>query len=545
MALRSMKLKRLYAKVQAGKGKGQFRKVDLDRVRTIQGVKYDRSIIKAAEIAVKGEGDGRISEKDAKMICKAVRPTADGRSTYDGMEKRTMAYVRRNFKFTAAGDQALRHFIAKMGAKQGARTKAKKGAKRTASKAAGGAQKKRASSVAKQCAVIAPSIKGATSLPEAVRSLISDRLVHVFGTYKEDRDDLQNTAAKLVGDTLSHEQESLQKAINEATEKKAGLDTEGAALHEASETAAGKSEEASKAMADASKSVAEGNAACKEAKSALHGLETAVKNAETETAATASKKEKLEALINEFFTPVKAGTLDKGLKASAAYAAKYIGKEFDVAPEFVTCVIRTFSKAFASWATFDHIVAKELDEQLQTILAGLAAKLEAMAVAKEHRATEVEGAKAAVTTADENAKAAEEALKAASEAAKEAKNAAKVAAGVAKQQLSKIEKAGSALETAEGALAAFNEGPLAAYTGALAHTAPPPPPEPEEAPAAEEVAEPAAAPLDAIMTPAPAVQRAPSVLPSPALLASAMVGRVAQAVGLAPSPRVAASPREA
>ena len=50
-------------------------------------------------------------------------------------------------------------------------------------------------------------------------------------------------------------------------------------------------------------------------------------------------------MVKEFFTPVKAGTLDKGLKASAAYAAKYIGKEFDVAPEFVTCVIRTFSKA--------------------------------------------------------------------------------------------------------------------------------------------------------------------------------------------------------
>ncbi|CAJ1406342.1 unnamed protein product, partial [Effrenium voratum] len=64
--------------------------------------------------------------EDAKLICKACRPTADGRSSYDAMEKSTMAYVRKNYKFTKAGDKAVRSFIAKMGAKQGARTKAMK-----------------------------------------------------------------------------------------------------------------------------------------------------------------------------------------------------------------------------------------------------------------------------------------------------------------------------------------------------------------------------------------------------------------------------------
>lgn len=78
--------------------KGQYRKVDYQRVKTIKGKRYDRTILKAADIAVKGAGDGRISQKDAKMICRACRPTTDGRSTYDKMEKDTMAYVRKTYK---------------------------------------------------------------------------------------------------------------------------------------------------------------------------------------------------------------------------------------------------------------------------------------------------------------------------------------------------------------------------------------------------------------------------------------------------------------
>merc|ERR1712050_447180 len=105
---------------------GKYRKIDYGRVKTIKGKKYDRTILKAADIAVKGKGDGRISEKDAKMICKTCRPTTDGRSTYDCMEKATMAYVRKTYKFTKSGDKAVRKFIAKMAGKQAKHTKAMK-----------------------------------------------------------------------------------------------------------------------------------------------------------------------------------------------------------------------------------------------------------------------------------------------------------------------------------------------------------------------------------------------------------------------------------
>lgn len=103
--------------------KGEYRKINYGRIKTISGKTYDRTILRAAEIATKGKGDGRISAADTKMICRAVRPTADGRSSYSDVEKATMRYVRTHFKFTPTGDTAMRAFIAKMAARQAVKTK--------------------------------------------------------------------------------------------------------------------------------------------------------------------------------------------------------------------------------------------------------------------------------------------------------------------------------------------------------------------------------------------------------------------------------------
>mmetsp|Transcript_109084 Transcript_109084/g.352124 ORF Transcript_109084/g.352124 Transcript_109084/m.352124 type:complete len:124 (+) Transcript_109084:105-476(+) len=108
---------------------GKFVKKDYGKTVTIGGKKYDEMIIEAAKIATQGQGDGRISRTDARLICKAARPSADGRSSYDALEKATMAYVRKNFKFTPAGDKKVRTFIAFQAAQQAKRTKAKKAKK--------------------------------------------------------------------------------------------------------------------------------------------------------------------------------------------------------------------------------------------------------------------------------------------------------------------------------------------------------------------------------------------------------------------------------
>jgi len=413
---------------------------------------------------------------------------------------------------------------------------ARAGMKRPASKSAGGAHKKRTSAVAKKCSSIAPTIRGAESLPMPVRKIISDRLVHVFGTYKEERHPFQNTVSELVGNTLKATQQNLQHSIQEAQEKKAATEAQGATLGSASEAAGAASDAAAQANSDTKEALAQANSVLKAASSALHDLETAVKTAEHDASAIAAKKALVESTRQDFLVAVREGTLDKGLARLSTHNAGLLSKNVgsSLEREFMVCVARTFSQPASAWRTFDHIVDKELDASLNKILAGLAADIEAMAAAKEGRAVAVEAATAAVTAATGSVHTAEEAHSTASVAAKEAKVAAKTAAATAKQHHHHIDKACDSLNHAERALVVFTQGPLAAYDEVREHTAPPPAPEPEQ-PEETVAVEAAMAPA-----PAPAARVAPSILPSPGVLSW-----VAQASGLARSPQVAQSPRTA
>ena len=77
--------------------------------KTIDGVKYDAELIEAAETAVAGQGDGKISVKDAEDLLAKVK---DGNS-YTDIEKATMAYIRENFKWTEKADEWFRAEIRK------------------------------------------------------------------------------------------------------------------------------------------------------------------------------------------------------------------------------------------------------------------------------------------------------------------------------------------------------------------------------------------------------------------------------------------------
>ncbi len=80
--------------------------------KTINGVKYDRGILEAADKAVAGQGDGRISIGDAQKMMESVK---DG-GKYTDVEKTTMAYVRDNYKFTSEADTWFRTEIRKWAA---------------------------------------------------------------------------------------------------------------------------------------------------------------------------------------------------------------------------------------------------------------------------------------------------------------------------------------------------------------------------------------------------------------------------------------------
>jgi len=72
--------------------------------RVIDGEKYDDELLKAAEEAVAGRGDGRISIEDAKALLEKVM---DGNS-YTDIEKATVSYIRDNFKWTEEADNWFR-----------------------------------------------------------------------------------------------------------------------------------------------------------------------------------------------------------------------------------------------------------------------------------------------------------------------------------------------------------------------------------------------------------------------------------------------------
>ena len=64
--------------------------------KTIHGVRYDRSLLEAADERIAGQGDGRISEQDAKEL---VELSKDGGRVTE-TELRTLKHIRGNYRFT-------------------------------------------------------------------------------------------------------------------------------------------------------------------------------------------------------------------------------------------------------------------------------------------------------------------------------------------------------------------------------------------------------------------------------------------------------------
>merc|ERR1711862_957731 len=99
----------------------------LGKTVTIGGKKYDKEMILAAKRSTRGAKNYVVSMDDAKQMFEAARP--GGNATYDKIEKATMHYIRKKYKFTEAADKLLRSLFAKAGARQGVVKKAKKAMK--------------------------------------------------------------------------------------------------------------------------------------------------------------------------------------------------------------------------------------------------------------------------------------------------------------------------------------------------------------------------------------------------------------------------------
>ncbi len=72
--------------------------------KVIKGKKYDRELLEAADEAIAGVNDNRISIADAKKLYEKV---IDGNS-YTDIEKSTVKYIRDNYKWTPKADEWFR-----------------------------------------------------------------------------------------------------------------------------------------------------------------------------------------------------------------------------------------------------------------------------------------------------------------------------------------------------------------------------------------------------------------------------------------------------
>ncbi|MGB3622740.1 hypothetical protein FT643_05265 [Ketobacter sp. MCCC 1A13808] len=77
---------------------------------TIEGEKYEKELIDLAKQLISGRGDGRISQDEVSQLITSAK---DGVEVTD-TEKKTLQYIRGNFKFTDAAASEFDAEVAKL-----------------------------------------------------------------------------------------------------------------------------------------------------------------------------------------------------------------------------------------------------------------------------------------------------------------------------------------------------------------------------------------------------------------------------------------------
>ena len=76
----------------------------------IDGVQYENELLELAKKHTTGQGDGKLSKDEVADLFKSAN---DGQSVTE-TEKRTLAYIRKNFEFTAAAAKDFDGAFAKL-----------------------------------------------------------------------------------------------------------------------------------------------------------------------------------------------------------------------------------------------------------------------------------------------------------------------------------------------------------------------------------------------------------------------------------------------
>lgn len=313
---------------------------------------------------------------------------------------------------------------------------------------------------------------------------MSHSLPLCLGETKEERHEFQVRTVAMTTEVLASVQADLESKISVAEEKIASGDAEKtkreAAVEETKEAVEEKA-----AVTETTKQEAE--LAAEE----LSAAEKAHKTAEQEQKAGATKlvqaeakKEKLETVMTSVFVPCKDGTVEAGSKSKAIQEITKLGRAEGFDTALLTSLPSALGKEPAGRGTFDHVVVKQVEDELQKRLAELTETLAAGGPEREARAQKVSIAAAQKEAAKVKDAATKEAAKAAVEAQKAAVAAEKAAAKALKALGPEMKATAAELKSNKEGLEDFKTGVLQSFTELVERSSVVPEVAPEE-PAAE------------------------------------------------------------
>lgn len=354
--------------------------------------------------------------------------------------------------------------------------------KRPASSAAGAIMKRPARDpIARDCGLVASALMEAEKLPEATRKMLSAELNNIF-VVKEERHAFQDKVIGMIKETLDGIEAGFKESIAAADAKVASADTEKASRDEALANAKAVHEQKVAAVGSCKENLSNAASECKAANTALKEAEAAQKSGDAELLLAATKKEKIETFTKETLAKLKE-TNEGGTKTFEKSC-----KEFGIDAGEIKALSSALAKDPAIRGTFDAMVVKKLEEDLDKMVSGLSEKLASGEPAKQERASAVDAAKARKDAADAAKESAEKALSDAEAAEKESKAAAKDAQASVDKFMPEMQEIADARDDATTALSDFEAGAKTAFAQLESRSSTPPPePEPEaaEAPAAD------------------------------------------------------------
>jgi len=350
--------------------------------------------------------------------------------------------------------------------------------KRPAAAPAGGAAKKPAavqergstkragpeeSPTLRKCSAVAKAVRAASGFPAAVLEMLGSSIEDSLGVAKDERHPFQEQVASMFGEVLTASESELAGQVSALEAKLAEADSEKATRAAAEQAAVEELGSKAEALAQAQEAANKASGALATTQEALADAKAAVAAGETDLEAALAQRAKLQAAAEQWFAPLKEGSVEAAKTEECVAAVLAVGREFSFDPTLLSTLPAASLKAPDARGSFDSLIFQQVEEVFRGRIAALGEMIESAEPAKRERVEKTEAA----SSEAEAAKAAKEACMAALEAAKaEHKEAlaAKRAAAQATQQLGpELRRAGAALQHARAGLDALRSGPLAAY----------------------------------------------------------------------------------